>query len=51
MARVREDVTLLDLFDLGFGGIGYALIELLNTLFGAFPEATTRPSAGEGATG
>ena len=37
LARVHEDVTLLDLLDLGLGGLGYALIEFLNTLFGAFP--------------
>lgn len=37
MERVREDTTLLDLFDLGLGGIGRALIELLNVLFGLLP--------------
>ena len=46
LARVREDATLLELLDLGLGGFGYALFELLNTLFAAFP---TAQSVGVGA--
>src|SRR5690349_18553850 len=38
MARVRDDTTLLDLLDLGLAGIGRALIELLNALFGLLPD-------------
>jgi hypothetical protein len=38
MARVRDDTTLLDLLDLGLAGIGRALIELLNVLFGLLPD-------------
>jgi hypothetical protein len=37
MARVREDKALFDLLDFGFGGLGKALIELLNLLFGLLP--------------
>lgn len=37
LARVHEDRTLLDLFDLGLGGLGFALLELLGTVFGALP--------------
>ncbi len=47
LARVREDATLLDLLDLGLGGFGYALLELLNSLFAAFP--ATQPTT-EGAS-
>lgn len=45
LARIQEDVTLLDLLDLGFGGLGYALVEFLNTLFGAFPTPQLVPNA------
>jgi hypothetical protein len=44
LARVHEDMTLLDLLDLGFGGLGYALIEFLNTLFAALPAPPLMPS-------
>lgn len=37
MARVREDVALRDLLDLGLSGLGRVLIELLDALFGLFP--------------
>jgi hypothetical protein len=39
MERVRADRTLLDLLDLGLVGIGRALIEILNVLFGILPAA------------
>ena len=38
MQRVREDVALLDLLDLGLAGFGRALIELINALLGVLPE-------------
>jgi hypothetical protein len=41
MERVRADRTLLDLLDLGLVGMGRALIEILNVLFGILP--TTQP--------
>jgi hypothetical protein len=44
LARVREDKTLLDLLDLGLAGIGRTLIELLNALFGLFPEPQPAPA-------
>lgn len=37
MERVRADRTLLDLLDLGLLGMGRALIEILNALFGLLP--------------
>lgn len=40
LERVREDTTLLELLELGFAGIGRALIELLEALFGLAPSPT-----------
>jgi len=37
MARVREDTTLLDLLDLGLAGLGQALLDLLDAIFGLLP--------------
>ena len=44
MQRVREDVALLDLLDLGLAGFGRTLIELINALLGVLPEP--QPAAG-----
>lgn len=40
MERVREERTLLDLLELALSGVGAALIEILNILFGMAPEAS-----------
>jgi anti-sigma factor RsiW len=37
LARARADTTVLDLFDLGFGALGRAIIELLEALLGIAP--------------
>ena len=38
MERVRADTTVLDLLDLGLGGVGRAVLELLALLFGLLPQ-------------
>jgi anti-sigma factor RsiW len=38
MARVREDVTLLDLLELHLAGMGRALLEIVNALLSLLPE-------------
>ena len=43
MARVRENVTLLDLLELGLAGMGRAILELLDVLFDLLP--TPRPTS------
>lgn len=41
--RIHADRTLLNLLDLGLAGVGGALIELLNAIFGMLP-APTQPA-------
>ena len=38
LARVRQDVTLIDMLDLASSGIGRTFIELVNALFGLLPQ-------------
>lgn len=45
LERVREDKTLLDLLDLGLAGLGRALLELLDILFGLLPADTAATPA------
>lgn len=45
IARVRQDATLLDLFDLGFVGISRVVFELLEALFAFFPPPQPQPAA------
>ena len=45
MARVSEDVTLLNLLEIYFTAFGQTLIELINALFDLIPEPTpAKPS-------
>ena len=37
MQRVREDQTLFDLLDLGLAGLGQAILEFLDAIFGMLP--------------
>ncbi|MCU0490274.1 MAG: hypothetical protein MUD01_01605 [Chloroflexaceae bacterium] len=45
MARVQADKTVLDLFDLSLGGLGRAVVELLNLLLGLLPQPQAQPAA------
>lgn len=44
LARVHEDTTLLNLLDLGFGGMGQALLEILSMLLGLLPQQQPAPA-------
>ena len=43
MLRIRQDATLLHLLDLGLGGLGHAILELLAAFFAFLP--APRPQA------
>lgn len=42
MERIRADVTLLDLLDLGLAGLARAVLEILNALFSLLPTPQTQ---------
>ena len=43
LARVREDVTLLELLELHLSGMGRALLEIVNVLLSLLPEPQPLP--------
>lgn len=49
MERLREDMTLFDLIDLGLGGLGRAFLELLMALVGLLPQPQPALQAQSGA--
>jgi hypothetical protein len=44
LARVRADVTLLDLLNVGLSGFGRTLLDLINMLIGLLPSGPATQS-------
>jgi len=42
LERIRADVTLLDLLDLGLAGLAHTILEILNALFSLLPAPQTQ---------